>query len=392
MTCSRYSPNTFLLLAFLIALAAPPPSSAGTFVVTDVRFQVLGQDATHQSTAVVGQFQYQGPHDPNDTNCAINTGIRIGSGTWRNGNGKSCPGALITTGYVISCGVPDGCSATENIPLCTLGQGTEYSGRGTAAIIHGNSDSEFATPKVVSSATTCPAPTAPSCSCYTASDCEVTKGPPPEGGTWSCVSHCYCMPSQSPLVLHLPDYFPSSGGSQSWWRQGFCSQESPTVCLDWRGNDELTCTSWTAPGSDIAFVISLSHDDMLRLIEGDLPLSAEPYRHFYGNVTKGPLGDFPYAHGFEALAEYCGQDSDGEIDLTGCGSSLYAWADLDADGVIALGELVELQDLGIESLGSSRVTGKQDQCGNTFSPEVHATCAGNPGRCGTWLDIFFAVR
>jgi hypothetical protein len=235
-----------------------------------------------------------------------------------------------------------------------------------------------------------PPPPPPTCECYSDWDCEYL--PPPEWGTWVC-GFCECLLFYSPLVIHLPDYYLAGGGSKNWWREGFCTPEAPTVCLDWSGSGNFTCTSWLAPESDIAFVVSLSEDDLLLLANG-LDVPAEPWRHFFGNVTKGPEGDFPYANGFEALAAHCGlaPEATSEIDFAECGSSLRVWNDLDGNGDIAPDELLELGDLGIQSLGDVRKTGKRDTCGNILPYEAHATCAGRSGKCGTWLDVFFVQR
>jgi hypothetical protein len=132
--------------------------------------------------------------------------------------------------------------------------------------------------------------------------------------------------------------------------------------------------------------------DMLSLADG-VPVFAEPWRHFFGNVTMGPGGDFPFSHGFDALAARCNLDPDASrLDLTECAPSLYAWADRSGDGVISADELLEFSDLGIETLGDVRTTDKTDKCGNAFAFESHVTCAGRPGRCGTWLDVFFEPR
>lgn len=233
----------------------------------------------------------------------------------------------------------------------------------------------------------CEAP--PPCECTFDFDCESLYGPP-EFGTWDC-QFCQCILTNSPLVLYLPDYDSSGGGNQSWWKKGFCGPESPRVCLDWSGDGNTTCTAWLEPGSGIAFLVSLSDDDQLRLLGGE-SVRAEPWRHFFGNVTEGPQGDHPYQNGFAALGAHCGQDTaaSSEIDLTTCGSSLYAWDDLNGDGDIALDELLGFQELGIASLGNPRRTGKKDKCGNTFRFESNAICS--EGRCGKVLDVFFERR
>lgn len=231
----------------------------------------------------------------------------------------------------------------------------------------------------------------PICECWSDQDCSYMGDP--GWGTWECIG-CQCMLTNSPLVLHLPDYYSSTvGEGRSWWREGFCGADGPTVCLDWRGDGDVSCTAWTAAGSEVAFVVRLSGGDLSHLAAG-LPVRVQPWRHFFGNVTRGPAGDFPFANGFEALAAHCGPEADAgsEIDLAACGASLYAWADRNADGEIDPDELAALEDLGIEALGGLRKTGKKDRCGNTFPAESHATCAGRPGHCGTWLDVFFASR
>lgn len=202
-----------------------------------------------------------------------------------------------------------------------------------------------------------------------------------------------CLLTNSPLMLYLPDYLPIEGEGQDWWKEGLCGAEGPTICLDWRGDGNLSCTAWTAPDSEMAFVVALNDDDVLLLATGQ-SVRAEPWRHFFGNVSKGIAGDFPFAQGFEALAAFCGQDPDttSEIDLTGCGAFLHAWVDRSGDGRLDPDELVEFQELGIASLGGVRSTGKRDKCGNTFPAESHATCVDRTGRCGTWLDVFFEPR
>lgn len=225
--------------------------------------------------------------------------------------------------------------------------------------------------------------------CSNPFDCFLLYGDP-GFGTWECWFN-QCILTNSPLVLHLPDYYSAGGGHQSWWKMGFCGAETPTVCLDWAGDGNVSCTAWLEPGSEVAFVVALSDADMLGLLGGASVL-ADPSRHFFGNVTMGPQGDHPYEHGFAALAAHCGQDpdADSEIDLTECGATLFAWDDRNGDGSIDIGELLDFQDLGITALGDVRTTGKKDKCGNTFRFESKATCS--QGRCGTVLDVFFQPR
>jgi hypothetical protein len=194
------------------------------------------------------------------------------------------------------------------------------------------------------------------------------------------------------LVLHLPDYIPTAEvGPESWWKKGFCGSETPTVCLDWIGDSNVSCTAWFEPGSENALIITMNADEMFRVAQWD-SVRAQPWRHFFGNVTEGPEGDHPYKHGFAALAAYCGQDptTHAEIDLTKCGESLFAWVDRDFDGEIEIEELLDFPALGIKSLGHLRRTGLRDNCGNKFPFESDAICAN--GKCGTVLDVFFQPR
>ena len=205
-----------------------------------------------------------------------------------------------------------------------------------------------------------------------------------EGAEFAC-SGGFCV-AVSPLVIHLPDYDSSSSASQNWWRN-LCDLDGPTVCLDWMGNGQITCTGWTATDNeDIGFIATLSGEDLTSLASGPIPV--QPSVHLFGNVTRGLTGGFPYQHGFEALAAYCGQAGASEIDLTSCGEQLFVWVD-NGDGAIAADELRQFDALGIESLGDVRQVGKRDRCGNRGLYESHAKCVDQPGRCGTWIDIFF---
>jgi|GEM_PF-4194492 hypothetical protein len=206
-----------------------------------------------------------------------------------------------------------------------------------------------------------------------------------EGAQFTCIAG-YCV-AVSPLVVHLPDYTSPTGAAQNWWRD-LCAPEASPVCLDWMGNGNITCTGWTAPDNEaIGFVAALSEADLTSLAAGPIPV--QPSLHLFGNVTRGPLGDFPFPHGFDALASFCGQPGTAEIDLTACGERLFVWVD-NGDGAIAAHEVQRFDTLGVASLGRVRQVGKQDQCGNRALYESHATCVDRPGRCGTWIDIFFA--
>lgn len=230
-------------------------------------------------------------------------------------------------------------------------------------------------------------PPPPPCNfCSFASDCD---GLPGTGtGIWTCRNGC-CILLNSPLVLHLPDYL-SSGSDPTWWEESFCGPDAPIVCLDWKGDGEVTCNTWTKPGSGVAFVVALSPGDLQNLTDG-FSVRVEPWRHLFGNVTMGTAGDFPFAHGFSALSAHCGLNPGerGFIDFSECAQSLHVWEDRSGEGDIDPGEALELADLDIETLGGIQKTDKRDACGNLFPFESKATCNGRDGRCGFWLDVFF---
>lgn len=208
-----------------------------------------------------------------------------------------------------------------------------------------------------------------------------------EGAEFVC-SNYVCVLA-SPLVIYLPDYRLPIGKPQSWWRS-VCDPDAPTVCLDWWGDGSITCTGWTAPDNeDVGFIAALSEEYLASLASGPLPV--EPSLHLFGNVTRGPDGGFPFLNGFDALASFCGQPGASEIDLSSCGKDLVVWVD-DGDGAIAADELQPFDALGVGSLGQVRQVGKRDSCGNLDLFESHAKCVGHPGRCGTWIDIYFAAR
>lgn len=230
-------------------------------------------------------------------------------------------------------------------------------------------------------------PPPPPCECGSPSECTGNPG----SGTWTCI-FCQCLLLNSPLVLHLPDYL-MTGSNPRWWGDSFCGLGAPTVCLDWWGDGQVSCNSWPKPGSGVAFVVVLSADDSLAL-SGGVAVPAEPWRHFFGNVTMGPDGDFPFEHGFDALSAHCGVDPGerGLIDFAECQQLLHVWHDWSGDGYLDPGEVLELTDLDIETLSGIRLTDKRDSCGNLFPFESHATCNGRDGRCGVWLDVFFEPR
>lgn len=415
MNTSRCGMRTLAAIALVHVLAWLTPNPAageGTLTLTHTRSEQILSNGTSRITGNMRATYVGALGGDLGRNATVGTGLKdSNSSNFASDNLGSRVIPITHPGQVFVCDGPSGC-AQLTLNSCLVGSTPrQYDQRTTAAILRGTGGNFYTpTPKWDrNNRTTCNPPPPPiTCVCSNPQDCEDRYGPPPEGGRWDCIGNCICRPNLSPLVLHLPDYYLAGGGNQSWWRKGFCTPETPTICLDWAGNGNVACTEWTAPETDIAFVVALSHDDRIRLFEGS-SVDAQPWRHFFGNVTMGPEGDFPYEHGFEALAAHCGMDpkSTTKIDFTApsrakpgirektipiaeCGQSLHVWADRSRDGIISFDELLEFQDLGIESLSDVRETGKEDKCGNTFPFESHATCSD--GKCGMWLDVFFVPR
>lgn len=386
-----------VFVPLLVVMTPCPVQGEGILVLTHSHGERLHGNGTATITAEM-MAEYQGALGGDlGRQATVGTGLKVSDdATFNFENVGSEIDTITASGQRFFCAGPSGC-ANMTISTCkTANLPTRYDQRSTATILRGTGSNYYKadplwTYRIPSMGCYDIQPT---CECTTPEECHAKYGDPPEGGRWLCQADCRCMPSESPLVLHLPDYREQGSTGQAWWREGFCTSTSPTVCLDWSNSGELTCTGWPSAESEIAFVVALGESDKFSLAYG-LSVPVEPWRHFFGNITMGPRGGFPFAHGFEALAANCGEhasESLSEIDLDLCEPSLQAWRDRNADGVIDPRELLDVAELGIEALGDYRETGKRDGCGNVLPYESAATCAGSEGRCGVWLDVFFVPR
>jgi len=279
--------------------------------------------------------------------------------------------------YTLQCGDAAGCRVPSHDYYGETGHGERVEVFLENARCR-NADGSFCEPirqREVTSTRPCPLPTptptpTPTCraNAYTIGDCEFG------GGYWNDAT-CSCD-AYTPLIIdvngdgyHLTD---AAGG----------------VPFDINGDSAAERLSWTAPGSDDAF-LALDRNGNGTVDDGS---------ELFGNFTPQPappMGE--EKNGFLALAEYDKPEHDGNGDgvITNRDAifpSLRLWQDVNHNGVSEAGELHTLPSLGVQRLHLNyKQSKKTDEHGNRFRYRAKVD-DGRDANIGRWAwDVFLVA-